>query len=97
MHPTRFVFERLLEHALRILVGHTGITVDDVHTACERFDKLGVEFVKRPTTKEKVTQCSIDVYGSICSLCAGDMRVLEDLKNKDNRLRFSPFMVVAGQ
>ena len=28
--------------------GHTGVTVDDVHKACERFEQLGVEFVKKP-------------------------------------------------
>ncbi|KAL6577367.1 hypothetical protein OROMI_011643 [Orobanche minor] len=28
--------------------GHIGITVDNVHKACGRFESLGVEFVKRP-------------------------------------------------
>ncbi|CAN1252951.1 Lactoylglutathione lyase, partial [Linum perenne] len=28
--------------------GHIGITVDDTYKACERFESLGVEFVKKP-------------------------------------------------
>ncbi|MBA0708066.1 hypothetical protein Golax_020054 [Gossypium laxum] len=28
--------------------GHIGITVDDMYKACERFERLGVEFVKKP-------------------------------------------------
>lgn len=35
-------------NVLSKLVGHIGITVDDTYKACERFEHLGVEFVKRP-------------------------------------------------
>lgn len=28
--------------------GHIGITVDDTYKACERFERLGVEFAKKP-------------------------------------------------
>ena len=28
--------------------GHIALSVPDVHAACERFERLGVEFVKRP-------------------------------------------------
>jgi lactoylglutathione lyase len=28
--------------------GHLGVSVPDVHAACERFERLGVSFVKRP-------------------------------------------------
>ena len=28
--------------------GHIGVTVPDVYAACERFERLGIKFVKRP-------------------------------------------------
>jgi hypothetical protein len=28
--------------------GNIGVTVDDTYKACERFERLGVEFVKKP-------------------------------------------------
>ena len=28
--------------------GHIGLSVPDVYAACERFEKLGVDFVKKP-------------------------------------------------
>ena len=31
-----------------ISLGHIGIAVPDVYAACDRFEKLGVEFVKKP-------------------------------------------------
>lgn len=34
--------------SLILLPGHIGITVDDTYKACERFESLGVEFVKKP-------------------------------------------------
>jgi len=30
------------------VLGHIGITVDDTYKACERFERLGVEFAKKP-------------------------------------------------
>ena len=31
-----------------IVEGHIGIEVPDVDKACERFEKLGVKFIKKP-------------------------------------------------
>ena len=31
-----------------LCAGHIGLSVPDVYAACERFEKLGVEFVKKP-------------------------------------------------
>lgn len=30
------------------MIGHIGILVSDIEKACERFDSLGVKFVKKP-------------------------------------------------
>ena len=39
----------LIEYFLSFnLLGHIGFAVPDVEKACERFEKLGVTFVKKP-------------------------------------------------
>lgn len=36
-----------------MLTGHIGIAVPDVYAACDRFEKLGVEFIKTPDGGKK--------------------------------------------
>lgn len=33
---------------LQLFLGHIGLMVPDVYKACERFEKLGVNFIKKP-------------------------------------------------
>ena len=37
---------------LKYILGHIGMVVPDVEKACERFEELGVQFVKKPNAGE---------------------------------------------
>lgn len=50
------------------VLGFVAATVPDVYAACERFEKLGVEFVKKPDGG------SMKVAGLICFCCSPQLR-----------------------
>lgn len=43
-----FIIKVITWYFLLTLPGHIGVAVPDVDKACERFEKLNVEFVKKP-------------------------------------------------
>ncbi|KAI5592921.1 hypothetical protein BDE02_04G184000 [Populus trichocarpa] len=43
-----FVEDDYPKQEVIFISGNIGVTVDDTYKACERFERLGVEFVKKP-------------------------------------------------